>query len=67
MDDDHRGKPGRPNAGHVRLTVHVPPGMKQQLRVEAAKRGLTISAIVVEAITNRIAIVVTRGPEEKDR
>jgi len=39
---------GRPAAGHVRQVLHLPPGMKRELAIEAATRDMTVSAVVLE-------------------
>lgn len=39
---------GRPAAGGVRITLHLPEGVKRELAVEAATRGMTVSAVVLE-------------------
>jgi hypothetical protein len=63
--------PGRPPKDHVRLGLHVPPYVKQALRIEAAQRGVSISEIVVESLLTRGIIVnpppATPAPKKESR
>lgn len=53
------GKPGRPKKGYVRLTLHLPPEIKQTIREEAWQRQMTASEVVAEAILDRTVFTVS--------
>ena len=39
-----------PPPGHVRLTLNIPERLRLRLRLESAKRGKSIAAIIIEAL-----------------
>lgn len=49
----------------VKITVYVTPEEHQQLKVEAAKRGITLTALFMEAVYSRGNVIHSSGQETK--